>query len=127
MKTITVTRKKKFAGAVMPYWVITGVRKAAFCSRYNLSGDLCEQSENGFPIPRIDMKVLDEIGTRISNGETISIELKEGETTLFASTADGCLSNEVQLNDYWQVGLKITITTKGGFKTLPHPVIEKPN
>ena len=72
------------------------------------------------------MKVLDETGTRINNGETITIELKDGETALFVSTVDGCLSNEVQVNDYWQTGLKITITTKGGFKTLPHPVIEKP-
>ena len=127
MSTITVTRKKKFAGALMPYWVITGISKAAFCLRYNLSGDLCEQTESGFPVPRIDMNILDETGTRINNGETITIELKDGETALFVSTVDGCLSNEVQLNDYWQTGLKITITTKGGFKVLPHPVIEKPN
>ena len=73
------------------------------------------------------MKILDETGTRINNGETITIELKDGETALFVSTVDGCLSNEVQLNDYWQTGLKITITTNGGIKVLPHPVIEKPN
>lgn len=30
------------------------------------------------------------------------------------------------LDDYWQTGLKVTITTKGGFKTLPYPIIKAP-
>ena len=124
MEKITVTRKKKFAGAVMPYWIITRVSKAEFCAQYGLDGDKCEQSESGFPVPRIDMSVLDETGTRIGNGETVCIELKDGEESLFVSTMDGCLSNEVRIEDYRQAGLQINVTTKGGFKTLPHPVVE---
>jgi len=90
LEKITVTRKKKFAGAVMPYWIITRVSKAEFCAQYGLDGDKCEQSESGFPVPRIDMSVLDETGTRIGNGETVCIELKDGEESLFVLTMDGC-------------------------------------
>ena len=126
MRSVTVTRKKKLAGAIMPYWVITRVGKAEFCSEHGLEGDMCEQSSNGFPVPRIDMSILDGIGTRISSGETVSIELNEGDKSLFVSTVDGCLSNEVSLEDFWETGLKITVTTKGGFMTLPHPVVELP-
>ena len=32
MKTIVITRKRKFAGALMPYWVIAGIRKAVFAA-----------------------------------------------------------------------------------------------
>ena len=124
MEKITVTRKKKFASAVMPYWIITCMSKADFCAGYGLVGDLCVQSDSGFPVSRIDMKVLDETGTRIGNGETVCIELKDGEESLFVSTMDGCLSNEVRIEDYRQAGLQINVTTKGGFKTLPHPVVE---
>ena len=124
MKSITVTRKKKFASAVMPYWIITRMSKADFCAKYGLEGDMCEQNGSGFPVPRIDINVLDELGTRINNGETVCADINEGEESLFVSTMDGCLSNEVRLEDYCQTGMKITVSTKGGFATLPHPVVE---
>ena len=124
MNVLTVTREKKFASALMPYWIITCMSKDEFCSRYGLEGDSCGQSDSGFPIPRIDKNVLDEIGTRIKNGETIDLDLKEGEESMFVSTMDGYLSNEVRIEDYRASGMKVTITTRGGFKVLPHPVIE---
>ena len=108
----------------MPYWIITRMSKAEFCAQYGLDGDKCEQSESGFPVPRIDMSVLDELGTRINNGETVSIDVDDGDESLFVSTMDGYLSNEVRLEDYQQAGLKITVSTKGGFAALPHPVVE---
>ena len=123
MKTITVTRKKKFASAMMPYWIIVGVSKADFCAQHGLVGDACEQSESGFPVARIDMKILDEVGTRIGNGETVQIEIKEDDVTLFVSTVDGYLSNEVRIKNYENNGMKLTVTTKGGFENLPHPVV----
>lgn len=114
-------RKKKFANVLMPYWVITCMSKAEFCSRYGLSGDECEMGSGGLPVSRSDASVLDGIGTRIGNGETISIELGAGDVSLFVSTIDGYLSNEVLLESYWST---VTISTVGGFKTLPHPVVE---
>ena len=119
-----MTRKKKFANALMPYWVITCMSKADFCSRYGLSGDECEMGSEGLPISRADTSVLDGLGTRIGNGETIALELADSDVSLFVSTIDGYLSNEVMLEPYWSTGCKITLTTEGGFKTLPHPVVE---
>ena len=49
MKSIIVTRKKKFAGAVMQYWIITQKSKTAFMTEFRLDGDTCEMSEAGFP------------------------------------------------------------------------------
>lgn len=119
-----MTRKKKLANALMPYWVITCMSKAEFCARYGLSGDECEMGTEGLPVSRVSASVLDGIGTRIGPGETVSIELSESDSSLFVSTIDGYLSNEVLLESYWSTGCKITLTTEGGFKTLPHPVVE---
>ena len=124
MVTLTVTRKKKFASAVMPYWIITCMSKSESCSRYGLNGDWCEQSDSGFPVTRIDINVLDKTGTRIQNGQTVSLELQDGDESLFVSTMDGYLSNEIKLSDLRAKDVKIVITTKGGFADLPHPVVE---
>ena len=123
MRTIIITRKKRFANAVMPYWIIIGVRKANFCKEQNISGDLCEQSDSGFPIPRIDSSVLDRIGIRIGTGETVEREISDDLKSFFVSTIDGCLSEEVILSEKADGAESYTIDTKGGFRTLPHPVI----
>ena len=119
-KTLIVTRKKKFASALMPYWIIAGISKNDFMEQYGLVDELCGQSESGHPIPRIDMAVLDEIGTRIQNGETVRIQVEDTAQTVFASTMDGALSNEVTLDD--SLVKHLTLTTKGGFATISYPV-----
>ena len=124
MKTIKVTRKKKFAGAFMPYWIITHEPKADFMVELGLKGDACEMTGAGFPVPRIDIQLLDSIGTRIMNGQTIEIEVEDRSSTLFISTMDGYLSNEINVDEYVTSGKMIVINTKGGFKNLSHPVIE---
>ena len=121
MRTIQITRKKKFASALMPYWIITGIRKDDFMKQYGLEGDLCEQSDAGFPVPRIDSSVLDEIGTRSENGKTIELEVDGSAVSLFASTFDGSLSNEIVLDE--NAPGHITVTTKGGFKNISCPVL----
>ena len=50
MKILKVTRKKKFAGAVLPYWIIFHKSKTEFMSEIGLEGDACSMSEAGFPI-----------------------------------------------------------------------------
>lgn len=124
MKIISVTRKKKFAGAVMPYWIIFQKSKADFMSEFGLQDDACKMSEAGFPVSRIDIHELDCIGTRIMNGQTIELELADDITTLFVSTMDGYLSNEINVDEYITPGKAAVINTKGGFKDISYPVIE---
>ena len=124
MKKIVITRKKKFAGAMMPYWIVYQKTKAEFMSEFGLEGDACNMSEAGFPIARLDVEELDRIGTRIMNGQTIELELTDDTSGLFVSTMDGYLSDEVLIDEYINSGKSIVINTKGGFKDLSHPVIE---
>ena len=124
MKNIKVIRKKKFAGAVMPYWIIAHKAKTDFKAEFGLEGDACDMSMAGFPVSRIDMHILDSIGTRILNGQTIELELEDEVKTIFASTMDGYLSNEINVDEYIASGKQVVINTKGGFKNIPHPVIE---
>ena len=122
-KTLIVSRKKKIASALMPYWIIVGISKKDFMEQYGLNDDLCQNSKSGHPIPRIDISILDEIGIRIKNGETVSLKLEDTVHFVFASTMDGSLSNEIILDDSAEKHL--TLTTKGGFATISYPVFEK--
>ncbi len=124
MKKIVITRKKKFAGAMMPYWIVYQKTKTEFMSEFGLEGDACNMSEAGFPIARLDVEELDRIGTRIMNGQTIEMELADDISGLFVSTMDGYLSNEINADEYISSEKTVVIDTKGGFKDLSHPVIE---
>ena len=119
MKRIVVTRKKKLASAMMPYWIIAGPSKASFKEAHGFQSDLCEMAESGFAVSRISVEELDSIGTRIGNGQTIELEVPDDVSTLFVSTMDGCLSNEAAVD-----GREIIVSTAGGFRKLPCPVIE---
>ena len=122
MRIIQITRKKKFASALMDYWIITSMSKEDFMKKFGLEGDMCGQTEAGFPVPRIpDVSELDAVGTRIGNGQTIELELDDSVHTLFASTFDGNLSNEINLDEC--VSSHLTVTTKGGFKNISYPLI----
>ena len=124
MKKIVITRKKKFAGAMMPYWIVYQKTKAEFMSEFGLEGDACNMSEAGFPIARLDVEELDRIGTRIMNGQTIELELADDISGMFVSTMDGYLSNEINADEYISSEKTVVINTKGGFKDLSHPIIE---
>lgn len=124
MKKLIVLRKKAFAGSLLPYWIIAGLRKETFMERYGFNGDLCEMSAWGRPVPRITVEELDRIGTRITNGQIKWISVADDVDNLFVSTMDGCLSNEISVDACLKTrGGQITINTKGGFKNLPYPVI----
>lgn len=122
-KTLIVTRKKKFASALMPYWIIAGISKKDFMEQYGLNGDLCDHSESSHPVPRIDMSILDGIGTRIKNGETVRMKVEDTVRSVFASTMDGSLSNEIILDD--STVNHLTLTTKGGFASISYPLFEE--
>lgn len=127
MKRLFIYREKKFASALLPYWIITNISKKEFMSKYELEGDLCRFDEKGQAIPRIDIATLDSIGVRISNGQTVSIDLSDEVETIFASTMDGCLSEEIDLKDFEVNGdyYEICLSTKGGFMNLSYPYFKK--
>ena len=121
MKTIRISRKRQFRSALMPYWIIIGISKEQFMQEHGLEGDLVSHSEIGQGIPRINISVLDEIGIRIQNGETLTLEVQE-ETFLFASTIDGSLSNEILLSSLKEQNYQII--TLGGWTGVSYPHIE---
>ncbi len=129
MKTITITRKGKFASCLMPYWIITCMTKDAFKKRFGIDSDVCDIGKDAHPINRISgnpygsPEVLDEIGTRILNGKTITLEIDDNVRSIFATTSTGSLSNEVVIAEPEE--RKLTITTKGGWKTVSYPYFEK--
>lgn len=124
MKKVIVKRKKKFSGMLVPYWVIVGTSKDVFSKQHGFDGDTCKMDLKGFPISRITVSELDRIGTRIGNGQTLEIEIADDVTNLFVSTMDGSLSNEIDIDGYITAEKNITVNTKGGFRTIPYPVIE---
>ena len=125
MKKLIVSRKKVFAGLLLPYWIIVGFSKVIFMQKYNFDGNLCEMSAGGHPIPRITVEELDRIGVRINNGQVKKISVADDVNHLFISTMDGCLSNEINIDDCLETNEgRITVNTKGGFKNLSYPVIE---
>lgn len=114
-----------FAGSLLPYWIIVGISKAAFMQKYNFDGDLCEMSTTGRPISRITVEELDKIGIRINSGQIKEISVAVAVNNLFVSTMDGCLSNEINIDDCLKTNEgRITINTKGGFKNMSYPVVE---
>jgi hypothetical protein len=121
MAQITIIREKKFAGALMPYWVITGMTKAALQTQYGLQGDFCE-AYRGMPVSRLTPEILDSIGVRIANGETKTIECGK---SIFISTMDGTFSNEILTEWETENGVypKLLIQTKGGFIRQSYPVL----
>lgn len=125
MKKLIVLRKKVFAGSLLPYWVIVGFHKDVFMRKHNFDGDLCEMSAEGRPISRITVEELDRIGIRIKNGQVKEILVTDDTHNLFVSSMDGCLSNEMNVDECLKTKEgRITINTKGGFKNLSYPVIE---
>lgn len=127
MKRIFVTRQKKFASAMMPYWVIPG-SKQAFMAQFGLYGDLCQFNALGQPVARIDPAVLDANGRQIKNGEQIILEVSDNIASLFACTSTGSLSNEVILQGGQIMGgmetFYLNMTTKGGFSKVSYPWFE---
>lgn len=127
MKRIIVTREKKFASSLVPYWVIPG-SKEAFMQQFGLFGDISGHNALGQPLNRIDTAVLDANGARIKNGEQIVLDLNDNIYSVFASTMAGSLSNEVYLQGGQFVdGIEtyyLKMITKGGFKTVSFPWFE---
>ena len=123
MDSVRITRKRSFASALMPYWVIVSdTGKRTFLQSHFLAGDICDHDRAGRPVARIDISELDKSGIRISNGQSLEIQLPEDAVSVFACAAGGSFSNELPIEEI--KGKEILITTKGGFNTVSYPHIE---
>ena len=55
----------------------------------------------------------------------IELPVEDDVSSLFVITMDGCLSNEIDIDDCLKTNEKqAIIKTKGGFKKLAYPVVE---
>lgn len=109
---------------LVPFWVISSQNgKDAFMKEHGFTEDLVPQSEAGFPIGRISMEELDRIGMRIPSGAAAEFQLDDSIVSIFASTMDGALSNEIMIADL-EDHQEILMVTKGGFKGISYPHLE---
>ena len=122
MKSIRVIRKRSFRSALMPYWiVVSNISKNKFLQSHGFTGDLCDHDQFGQTVSRIEVSELDQIGIRIKNGQIIEVPVQEDAVSVFVITFGGSISNELLIDE---INDTLTITTKGGFKTVSYPHIE---
>lgn len=123
MKQIVVTRRKQFASSLMPFWIIVGQSKAEFMAKHSLTCDRVKANLMGQPIRQLDdLSVLDAAGTRIANGQTVTLEVADDIRTVFAATMDGALSNEIALGCCGDASIRLTV--KGGLLVPSYPWLE---
>lgn len=130
MKQVIITRKKKLASAWMPFWIIAGRPKAEFMAAHGLRREHAGTNLFGQPVQQFDdPAVLDVVGIRIANGQTVTLELPDEVCTVFAATITGSLSNEVQLTGgSTEAGIetfRLTMKTKGGWMVPSYPWFEQ--
>lgn len=119
---LIINRKKKFASAAVPFFIILSNSKEEFLIKHRLPKDNnCELTWQGHAIPRADFDP-SEYGIPIKNGETLELEILEEINSVFAMTYEGLLSNEIVL-DNSQKSAQITITAKGGWSKPSYPVL----
>ena len=122
MKSIIVIRKRSFASALMPYWIVfSKIPKNSFLQSHGFVGDLCDHDKWGQPISRIEVSELDQIGIRIKNGQIMEVLVQDDTVSIFVITVDGSISNELLIDE---IKGTLTIKTKGGIKTVSFPHIE---
>lgn len=120
MRTIKVHRKKQFRASLAPYWVIVSMSKSEFCTKHEIVGDMSEMMNNGIPVPRVKASDLEKCGKRISSGQVLELEVPDDAISLFVSTMDGTLSNEVDI----RFTDEVEIITKGGLTRIAYPVVK---
>lgn len=77
MRKVIISRERKIASALLPYWIITHISKQDFMQRHGFEDDLCRHKWNSQAVSRIEISELDKIGTRIKNGETIEFAVDD--------------------------------------------------
>ena len=121
MKKLIIHRKKRFASALLPFWIITNVSKSDFMREHQISDDTsCDLDLTGHPVKRFDVKP-DDYGEKIANGETLELDIEDDVSSVFAVSVHGLLSNEVLLDSKLDC-YTLELSTKGGFSKPSYPV-----
>ena len=118
MKSILVIRKRSFASALMPYWIVfSKIPKTSFLQSHGFVGDLCDHDKWGQPISRIEVSELDQIGIRIKNGQIMEVPVPKDTVSIFVITVGGSISNESPIGAKLmgaRVGQVITVDAPNG-------------
>lgn len=129
MKKVIIKRKRKFALALLTYWIITRVSKEEFVAKFNLVKDKYASDNNSSTMTKINISAtdLDKIGVKISNGQTLELYMYDNVETIFVTTIDGRVTDEIVLDDFLtdEGDYKICLSTKGGFKNISYPYFKK--
>lgn len=122
MRILKIRRIKKFASALMPYWIVAYSQqqfKDAFGMKENLSCII--DNFTGQPYKRADFNP-DDFGVRIKNGQILELKIEDDVRSFFVMTYEGLLSNEIILNpDYHEYNFDIV--TKGGWRFPSYPTV----
>ena len=118
MRTLTVTRKGKLAGGMLPYWIISADIINQMPARFQKYTE-AKMDATGHARPTIAVEQLDALGIRIGNGETVTMELEHDIAAVYVCTMDGIISEPAVLPQ--SADIHLTLTTRGGFIRLPHP------
>lgn len=121
MRSIVITRKKKFASGLLPFWIISADVCVQNSARFQTIGEV-QVDWNGHPRSTLHIRLLDEIGVRIGNGETVTVEVPDDVTAVYAVTMDDILSNACPLSG--KAECKLVLTVKGGFRQPSYPWFE---
>ncbi|MFQ7159201.1 MAG: hypothetical protein ACLRPX_06105 [Ruthenibacterium sp.] len=125
MKTLVIHRRIQLPSLLVPFWAVTGISKAEFMARHQLSDELsCSLDTWGHPIARTQF-CPGEYGVPIYCGKTVQLAAGEGACTLFALTAEGLLSNELVLPQAAGV-YSILLEAKGGWRAPSYPHLPLP-
>ena len=129
MKMLIIKREKKFASALMPYWVITGMSRQEFIYKFGLQEDRyrLRDTESRYRSGNMGTSVtiheLGAIGIKLENGQTVMTEIDDSVKTVFACTYDGWVTEEISLADHLNASgdHEICLSTKGGFIGSSYP------
>lgn len=97
MRYLKITRKKRFFGSVIPYFLFIGYRRT--------EADPCNpEDEWDFP---------DTSDTKIANGQTVTIPIRDEKCCVFveASTSTGVASSPVYSIDEGTADVKLELVT----------------
>lgn len=129
MKKLIIKREKKFASALMPYWVITGMSRQEFIYKFQLQEDRYRLRDTGSryqagdTVTSVTIHELGAIGIKLENGQTVTTEIDDNVQTVFACTYDGWVTEEISLADRLNASgdHELCLSTKGGFTGSSYP------
>lgn len=133
MKKLIIKREKKFASALMPYWVVTGMSRQDFIYKFQLQEDRYRLRDTGTryqagnTVTSVTIHELDTIGVKLTNGQTVETEIDDNVRTVFACTYDGWVTEEIMLDNYITAdgSYEICLSTKGGLTDSSYPYFKK--